>query len=68
MQHFLGLSGISEISFCTNENKFLLVTNIFPIGPHIKPVFLNTPNHIYNPQLNKKLIGIENKKRSLIYQ
>lgn len=42
---------------------------IFPIGPHIKPQWLNNPTRIYdNPNYYRNLIGSENKKRSIIYQ
>jgi len=41
----------------------------FPNGPHILPKWLNTPIRVYNNlNLNKNLIGLENKKRSIIYQ
>ena len=41
----------------------------FPYGPHIKPIWLNLPIRIYNnPNLNRNIIGSENKKRSIIYQ
>lgn len=38
-------------------------------GPHIKPVWLNSPIRIYNNlNYDRNLIGSENKKRSIIYQ
>jgi group I intron endonuclease len=40
-----------------------------PFGPHIKPQFLKEPIRIYeNPNLERNLIGSQNKKRSIIYQ
>jgi len=40
-----------------------------PNGPHIKPMWLNSPVRIYNnPNYDKNLIGSDNKKRSIIYQ
>lgn len=42
----------------------------FPYGPHIKPIWLiSNPIRIYfNLNYNKNYIGLENKKRSIIYQ
>lgn len=41
----------------------------FPIGPHVQPLWLNTPVRIYsNPNIDRNLIGHENKKRSIVYQ
>lgn len=41
----------------------------FPEGPRIKPEWLNNPVRVYeNLNLNRNLIGSENKKHSLIYQ
>jgi hypothetical protein len=41
----------------------------FPIGPHIKPQWLNNPMRVYdNPNYHRNLIGSDNKKRSVIYQ
>lgn len=40
-----------------------------PNGPHIKPLWLNSPIRIYNNLNNdRNLIGSDNKKRSIIYQ
>ncbi len=40
-----------------------------PFGPHLKPVFLVEPIRLYkNPNLERNLIGLQNKKRSIIYQ
>lgn len=61
--HALGLSGIYEII----SNEYILLS-IYPFGPFIKPIFLNKPYRIYYPKLNKNLIGIENKNRTIIYQ
>jgi len=68
MQHFLGLAGMFEITSCTNENIFLSAISVFPLGPFVKPIFLNEPVRVYYPKLNKNLIGTDNKKRVLIYQ
>ena len=37
-------------------------------GPHLKPNYLKKPVRIYCPNLNRNLIGIENRKRTVIYQ
>jgi cytochrome c oxidase subunit 1 len=41
----------------------------FANGLHKKPLWLNSPVRVYNdPNLNRNLIGSENKKHSIIYQ
>jgi heme/copper-type cytochrome/quinol oxidase subunit 1 len=41
----------------------------FPNGPHIKSLILKEPIRIYdNPNLQRNVIGSENKKRTIIYQ
>lgn len=67
-QHFLGLSGMFEITSCTNENSVVLATSLFPFGPFIRPLFLKEPVREYYPKLNRNLIGIENKNKAVIYQ
>lgn len=69
-QHFLGLAGMFEITSCTNENENILLFSIsfFPLGPFVKPIFLNEPVRAYYPKLNRNLIGTDNKKRVIIYQ
>ena len=73
-QHFLGLAGMLNITSCTNEESILLLEGLFmvsarfPLGPFVKPIFLKEPIRVYYPNLNKNLIGTENKKRVLIYQ
>ena len=37
-------------------------------GPFLNPNFLNDPIRLYKPNLNRNLIGVENKKRTIIYQ
>lgn len=66
-QHFLGLAGMFEITSCTNEN-ILYSIGLFPLGPFIKPIFLNEPVCAYYPKLNKNLIGTDNRKKAVIYQ
>ena len=67
-QHFLGLAGMFEITSCTNENIILSAISLCPLGPFIKPIFLNEPVRVYYPKLNRNLIGTDNKKRVVIYQ
>nr|QTG38649.1 hypothetical protein [Ganoderma sp. TQC-2021a] len=57
-----------EITSCTNENILLSAISFFPLGPFVKPIFLNEPVRVYYPKLNKNLIGTDNKKRVVIYQ
>lgn len=41
----------------------------YPNGPHIKSQWLNSPVRVYdNLNINRNLIGYDNKKRSVIYQ
>ena len=37
-------------------------------GPHISPIYLAKPVRLYKPNLDRNLIGIENKTRTIIYQ
>jgi hypothetical protein len=37
-------------------------------GPHLVPKFLNKPIRVYSPNLNRNLIGVQNRKRTIIYQ
>ena len=74
-QHFLGMAGMYEITsnlILNNlENNINLVFNLSPIiyyGPHLNPNFLKDPIRLYKPNLNRNLIGIENRKRTIIYQ
>jgi heme/copper-type cytochrome/quinol oxidase subunit 1 len=82
-QHFLGLAGIYEIISYFIENNFnfagniilvkyfIIKCSILPIiylGPHFKPVYLQKPVRLYKPKLDRNLIGVENRKRTIIYQ
>ena len=42
--------------------------NIKHYGPHVSPVYLREPVRIYKPNLDRNLIGIENRGRTVIYQ
>jgi hypothetical protein len=54
--------------------QYLSLFPIKPFGPHIFPaakqgeVFLKKPVRIYQPNLDRNLIGIENRNRTIIYQ
>ena len=74
-QHFLGLAGIILLSiyeisnsFCSSIIQALSIISIKPFGPHIEPEFLNKPVRVYKPNLDRNLIGTENKNRTIIYQ
>lgn len=38
------------------------------MGPQLEPVFLSQPVRVYQPNLNRNLIGVENRGRTVIYQ
>lgn len=50
--------------------KYRHLENKFIFGPLLQPIWLNNnPIYIYNnPNLEKNIIGIQNKKQSIIYQ
>ena len=55
-----------------NDNLFGVIPVISSIsyGPHLCPkhLFLKNPLRIYLPNLDRNLIGVENRKRTVIYQ
>jgi len=76
-QHFLGLAGIYliisdyvELNSLINNEIFwsLSLIAIKPYGPHILPEYLTQPVRIYKPNLDRNLIGVENRNRTVIYQ
>jgi group I intron endonuclease len=74
-QHFLGLAGIYliisdyvEINSLINNEIFLSLIAIKPYGPHIFPEYLTQPARIYKPKLDRNLIAVENRNRTVIYQ
>jgi heme/copper-type cytochrome/quinol oxidase subunit 1 len=80
-QHFLGLAGIYENILYFIENSFvgniilfeyfILKFSVLPIihfGPHLRPVYFSAPIRLYKPKLDRNLIGVENRKRTIIYQ
>lgn len=77
--HFLGLAGIYLIIsnyVCAQGGPYSLIDNeiilslipIKPYGPHLLPKYLTQPVRIYKPNLNRNLIGVENRNRTVIYQ
>jgi hypothetical protein len=52
----------------SNLNIAFNLSNIIYCGPYFNPKFLKDPIRLYNPKLNRNLIGVENKKRTIIYQ
>lgn len=48
--------------------KFLFLLAIKPSGPHIFPVYFTHPVRIYKPNLDRNLIAVENRNRTVIYQ
>ena len=74
-QHFLGMAGIYliisdyvEINSLINNEIFLSLIAIKPYGPHILPEYLTQPVRIYKPNLDRNLIAVENRNRTVIYQ
>jgi hypothetical protein len=74
-QHFLGMAGVILLLFINVEGNSLIfyihtlsLLPIKPFGPHILPEFLNKPVRIYYPNLDRNLIGIENRNRTIVYQ
>ena len=76
-QHFLGLAGIYLIiSDYVEFNSLIIIYKIYnlsliaikPYGPHLLPEYLTQPVRIYKPNLDRNLIGIENRNRTVIYQ
>lgn len=47
---------------------FLSLIAIKPYGPHIFPEYLTQPVRIYKPNLDRNLIAVENRNRTVIYQ
>lgn len=42
---------------------------IVTYGPHLKPIFLTTPLRYYaNAQLDKNILALQNRQRTIIYQ
>jgi len=62
---------LEEVGTAKNLFFYIHILSLLPIkpfGPHIFPGFLNKPVRIYKPNLDRNLIGIENRNRTIIYQ
>ena len=46
----------------------LSITTLSYNGPHLSPKFLTEAVRTYYPNLNRNLIGVQNRKRTIIYQ
>jgi cytochrome c oxidase subunit 1 len=72
---YLSVGGVGLNLNFYNEN-FFSFSSIFikPYAPHLFPKYLTQPwsgkdpIRIYKPNLNRNLIGIENRRRTIIYQ
>jgi hypothetical protein len=71
------MAGIILLLFINVESNSLIfcihilsLLPIIPFGPHIasQPKILNKPVRIYEPKLERNLIGLENRNRTIIYQ
>lgn len=51
-----------------NNSCALSVTTVNYNGPHLLPKFFTEPVRTYSPKLNRNLIGVQNRKRTIIYQ
>jgi hypothetical protein len=51
-----------------NLNTVSYLSSILYYGPYLNPKFLKDPIRLYQPNLNRNLIGVENRKRTIIYQ
>jgi group I intron endonuclease len=74
-QHFLGMAGINliifdyvEINSLINNDIILSIIAIKPYGPHNLPEYLTQPVRVYKPNLDRNLIAVENRNRTVIYQ
>jgi hypothetical protein len=67
----LWVAALEEVGTANNFFFYIHILSLLPIkpfGPHILPEFLNKPVRIYKPNLDRNLIGIENRNRTIIYQ
>jgi group I intron endonuclease len=51
-----------------NLNIVLNLSSMIYYGPFLNPKFLKDPIKLYKPKLNRNMIGVENKNRTIIYQ
>ena len=70
-QHFLGLAGMLDFNVDFNNLIYietLVLLPLKPYGPHILPRFLTNPVRVYTPNLDRNVIGKDNKNCTIIYQ
>jgi hypothetical protein len=65
---FLIISDYVVINSLMNNEILLSLIAIKPYGPHIFPVYFSHPVRIYKPNLDRNLIAVENRNRTVIYQ
>jgi len=58
----------ADFSFISNFYNYTFYSTMIPFGPHLIPKFLTEPSRVYMPKLNRNLIGVENRNRTVIYQ
>jgi len=65
-----GVSANSLNFYILDPQCKVLLSLIFikPFGPHILPEYIKKPVRIYKPNMDRNLIGIENRNRTIIYQ
>jgi len=56
------------ISLLAKPTATLVLLPLKPYGPHILPKFVTEPIRVYTPNLDRNLIGRENKNCTVIYQ
>jgi hypothetical protein len=62
---------ISNLILNNLENNLNIDSNLSSIlyyRPFLNPKFLKDPIRLYQANLNRNLIGLENRKRTIIYQ
>jgi group I intron endonuclease len=67
-QATVGMVMIMKINSLINNEILLSLIAIKPYGPHIFPVYLTQPVRFYKPNLDRNLIAVENRNRTVIYQ
>ena len=65
---FLIISDYVVINSLMNNEILLSLIAIKPYGPHIFPIYFYKPVRIYKPNLDRNLIAVENRNRTVIYQ
>jgi hypothetical protein len=72
--NFINLDYLVKLLYNYEQNynfNFSILYSLVPFvyfGPQLLPKFLAEPLRIYKPNLNRNLIGVENRNRTIIYQ